>query len=500
MKRIHIKKSKYRKIFTNINNYIIKLYKFFHSAYKKITRLLLTKPEKSFITIIFSIFILIIIGSIINKPDTDENVIQKSIRSVNVFSVGKSPRLNTTAKIEKSGVIKIVAQTPGIIQKIYHHEGSQVSRGNWLFWLSNNYQGGTISTVARQIAQKNFDFVDSVYDTQKNMISSRRDIADKIQGQTDKLRNIVNDSLEDTRTTVSFNENLLSSLEDQITYLESTNVNHANDALILQANQGKAGILAALSSLKNALKNAEYQASSENEPAKLSQIQKDLTLKQLDIEEKSLDLNRELSRLNLQISQITESLMYPVSPVLGIVERVHVQVGQNVNPGQVLATITGKTNHATAVVNLPENIASKVSLLEKSKLFILEVTLDVLPLYISSEPTENGTNTVLFSIPDEYAGKLSSGQFITVEIPVGSVQSTNIVPYVPLDSVYQTKSESYIFVAKKLNNNEFEARTLKVELGRVYGSFVEVTEGLEDDTQIIINRNVTDGEKISIKN
>lgn len=470
------------------------LYRF----YKFSTRMIMTRPERSFFSLIGVLFILIIIGNIIGRPPAKKTA-APPVKPVRVFSIGASPKMKVLGKIEKSGATKIIAQSAGVVQAIYTSPGESISRGKTLLALSTNAQGGTIPSVSRQLAQTNYTFTKDNYDTQLDLINKQREVAKLVNTQTSDLRNISTESIQNTKSLITVNEDLLKNLDSQLQYLVATDVGGCNTALIIQTKQGISGIMGGISSLRTALNNTEYQVDPNNPPAKLADLQRDLTLKQLDIQEKSLALNREVSRLNLLIAQISESLMYPASPISGTVERLYVQVGQTVSPGMLLASITGDVNTATAVVSLPSEVTQQLSRIESSILWISGKAVETIPMYISQEPTEGLMNSVLFSIPDTYSNQMVNGSSITIEIPVGKIGANSIIPYIPLDTVYQTQNNAYVYLVNPTKNGAYEAKSREIKLGNVYGEYVEVTSGLKDQDQIIEDRSVVDGDAIKFQ-
>jgi multidrug efflux pump subunit AcrA (membrane-fusion protein) len=467
--------------------------------YKLITQNLLNHPERSFFSVLGILFLFIVIGNFIRKPPMIKNPVIP-VKAVSVFSVGSAPKLKMTAKIEKSGAIKLVAQTGGVVQGIYATLGQSVSRGSQLFWISTNYQGGTMPTVTREIAQASNKLINDSFDSQKENIQRRRDLANTQYNQFTDLRDISTQSITDTKNLIAFNEQLASSIDTQLNALTVNNADHANDALILQVNQAKSGILSGLLSLKSSLRNVEYQTDSTKATSNLSSLTKDMTLLQLDLEEKSLNLNKEISGLNLTLARINEAMMYPSSPVNGTIERVYVSIGQNISQGTVLATITGNSDSAVAIVSVSKEIAGKISKLEPSTLYIGNDKVELIPKYISREPTEGSFNSIIYSISDEYSSKLTNGSSIVIDIPVGSIGASSIVPYIPLDAIFQTQNEAYLFTATSSGSNALQVESRWVKLGPVYGAFVEVIEGLHKGDQVILDRNVIDGDKITINN
>lgn len=458
-----------------------------------------TRPLGSFFTLLGILFVLILLGNFLSAPKKDTSTQAAPVKAVDVFSIGENPHIEVSGKVEKSGVIKIVAQSPGVVQQIYTAEGNSIWKGNTILALSTNYQGSTLPSVSREIAQRNYDFVQSTYDAQKELIGKRRELANAADAQADQMRDITNQSISDTSTIISLNEEILSSIESQIQGLEATNVNGSNDPLILQAQQAKSGVLTALTSLRSSVRSAQFQVSGDEEPAKISDLTREMTQKQLDIEQQSLDLNKEMSKLNLRIAQIAESLMYPASPTSGVVERIYVHPGEAVNPGTVLASITATSQVTNIVALVPSDTASAISHLEKTKVTVAGETLELTPRYVSTEPTDGTLHSVLYTLPDTTQVSLKNGSYVALAIPIHKEGSLSVVPFVPLDAVYQTQTDAYVFVASSSAKKTSIATSRKVTLGPVTGSYVQILTGVTSGDQIILNRNIVAGDKVSIE-
>ena len=173
--------------------------------------------------------------------------------------------------------------------------------------------------------------------------------------------------------------------------------------------------------------------------------------------------------------------MYPASPFAGKVERVFVKVGQAVNPGTPLVTFSGKSENLTVVAYVPQTIAKSISKLEKSTVFIGGKALQLYPDYISGEAVSGQNYVAIYSIPAEYQTMLTDKGYVSVSIPVGYPDTGKVAPYIPLDSVHQTQESAYVYV---IENGKTAART--IELGAVYGQFVEVKSGLKDADIVIL--------------
>lgn len=454
------------------------------------------RPMTSFFGLIGILLLIIVIGNFLRKPADVSVEGEKLPKEVEIFSIAKAPKISFSGNVEKSGVINIVAQSPGIVQYVNVIPGQRVWKGQVLLGLSTNYQGGTLQSVSRQIAQQNYAVTEENYPAQKEIINKRREVADKTDAMNDQLRDITAQSFDATRNQITLNEQIISSLDDQIAELELNNAEGTNSALITQVKSTKSGLLSGLAALKSALRAGEYQANGDEEGAQLSNISRELAIKQLEIEERSLALGKEIARLNLQIAQINESLMYPASPEAGVIERIHVYPGQSVNPGTILATITADTNVAHVILTVSSDIAKQLSRLEKSNLFINGQTIELSPRYISSEPTDGTLHTVLFTLSQEQSDWVTQGMSIKVEMPIGQVKATASVPYVPIDAIFQTQDTSMLYVASSSGERTYTVVPKKVELGTVFGSYVQIRSGLNQEDQVILNRDILSGDRV----
>jgi len=229
----------------------------------------------------------------------------------------------------------------------------------------------------------------------------------------------------------------------------------------------------------------------------LSKVQKDVTEKQLDLQDRAINLSHETYEIQLQLAQVTEASMFPSAPFAGVVDKVFVKVGQSVNPGTVLMQISEniKDDPVTAVAYVSAEVARKVSRVEPSIVTVGKSKIELYPFHISQDAVSGLLYAVYFDIPELYRSSVTENGFIHIELPIGQVDTSSLSPYVPVDALYQTKETSYLFIAK---DGKAESRT--VELGEVFGSYVEIVHGLSDGDQIILDRNVISGDTVKVVN
>ena len=450
--------------------------------YKKTTSFIRHRPLVSFAVVFILLIALLAVGKLVQKPPAEKPK-QEVVKTVKVYSIGESPKAEFQAKIEKSGVVKIVAQSSGIVQNITVHEGDKVWRGQNLISLATNYQGGNAGSVQRQIAQTQYQNSLDTFDPQKESLQKQRDIANLTGENNQNLRDISGKSNDETKSLIDANQKQLDQMIQDFDTNPSTTVTQA------QINQLQGGI----DQLRASQRSLNYQASGDNPPAKLSNLQKDVTLKQLDVQEKALGMGKELSRLQLSLAYVNEATMYPASPFAGVVERVYVHVGQSVNSGTLLAVVTSSEAHTTAVLNVPSQIARLIATGEPSELIIKGKKVAIVPYYVSSEATDGGLYTVFYDVPENVQDSLADGEYISANVPVDKTQASSADPFVPIDAVYQTQDKAFVLVI-----NKDKADTKTVSVGEVFGGYVEVLGGLSSGTQVILDRNVVAQDKVKI--
>jgi multidrug efflux pump subunit AcrA (membrane-fusion protein) len=462
----------------------------FRKQYTKTTTFIKRRPLGSFFIALGLLLLVIIIGHIANQPKVEETPPTTPV-AVQLYSIGESPKVAYEAKVEKAGVIKIIAQTSGIVQDISVKEGSSVSKGEQIMTLSTNYQGGNASAVQAQIAQTQYQNVLDTFDEQENEISNQRNIANDTYNSYTDQQAIATQSANNTSSLINNNQAVLNTLNQQLTNDQNSG---ASQSAILAEESEINSLQGAQNSLQSSLSNLQEQTNGTKAPGALATDQRNLTMQQLDLQEKSLELNKEVTGLQANLAQINADTMLPASPVDGVVERVFVHPGDQVSSGTELAVISADENspQTIAVVDVPMQIAQNISKLEKSDTTIGGNTYYLKPFYISTDPTDGLLYSVFYTLPKDAVSSVTDGEYVNFNIPIGAVKTGATVPFVPIDAVYQTQSSSYILV--DINN---KAVSRQVTVGNVYGNFIEITNGLNYGDQVILDRSVVAGDKVN---
>jgi multidrug efflux pump subunit AcrA (membrane-fusion protein) len=454
--------------------------------YHKIPALIQSKPYTSFFAVLLVLFVFMVLGNVFFSPKPEPQTNLTASKKVNTFKIGKASRMTFQGKVEKTGIIKLVAQMPGIVSSINVSEGQEVSAGTNIISLSTNYQGGNAVSLQRQMAQNQYQNAKDSYDQQGDIIGKQKDMANKNHDNQVLMQQIAQSSITQTQGLSDLNNGIINSLNQAIQALPAG----SSDILALMAQLSQ--FSSAQNQTNSALQNLQIQTNQASIDS--SKEQHDLTVEQLDLQRKMLDMNLDLSKIQYNLALVSEANMFPSTPIAGTVDRVFVKLGDSVNPGMPLANISGSSQHVKIVVNVPETVAKNISKFEPSTLQIGNSNVEMIKSYVSLDATDGNLYSVIFDLDDSLSSKLTDASFITVNIPIGSANAINENPFVPLDAVIQTQEEAFVYIVGKGNI----ATGKKVQLGDIQGDYVQVLSGLPKDVQIILNRNVIEGDKVEI--
>ncbi len=450
-------------------------------------------PFFAFFISLAILLLVIILGSVVFRTKPGEEVKRTQVKEVEVFRLGQSPTISVQGQVSKSGVVKIVAQSPGIVSAIHVIEGAEVGKGKTLISLSSNYQGGNAFSLQRQLAGLQYKNTKDTYDTQKDIIAKQKDLINKQSENSDELRKITQSSIDETQSLVNLNTTILDKVKNDINNLESTNINGANDQAILGLQQLQAQIQGGTNQLQSALRSAKYQIDEDKPVQDMEDINKDIALKQIEIQEKALKLGLEIAGVQLRLAKVLESTMFPASPLNATVQKVHVKLGDSVAPGMPLVTLAGNSGVIIVDAKVTQKTAASISAGAMAKLDVNGTTIEISPSFISTEATSGQLYSVIFYIDEKHQELFTDNAFVTVTLPVGL--SNTGISFIPVDSVFQTQEEAYVFV---INNNK--AQSKKVTLGEITGGYVMVESGLNPSETIILNRTVSEGETVRTRN
>jgi len=498
---------------------------------KNILRLIDRHPLKILVLLLILLLGIIYLGAKIRAPEevAEEEV---SPKKVDLYEVGSVPLVAAEVEIEKQGILTIVAQVPGIVNKINVLEGDEVKRNQTLISIGSTYGGGSTFVAQRDIAQAQYDNLQKTYNIQKGLFGEQKELARTADTNTDALREITAASVQETKDLIDLNQEIIFSFDDYLQNLDNhyiedprgdlllyakqmklqydgvdqeisdryddyiedlesyDNIDPRSD-LVLYTRQMKSQFTASLNSLRAGLRQSEYQADPESPGAMISDLQKNITLEQIELQEKALDLGLEISRLQLRLAETAWAQANPAAPFTGRLEHVHVQAGDNVNPGTPLFTFAAEEKDLKAIAYISQSFKDRISSLDATHLVVGNNELKLYPSYISREAVKDNLYAVTYSIPREYYGYYADKARIKAYIPIGYPDTLDTIPFIPIDAVYQTAESAFVYLFE-----EGKVVSREIEIGPIFGGFVEVKQGLDREDRLILNRNVFAGDKV----
>ena len=285
-----------------------------------------------------------------------------------------------------------------------------MGQGQAILSLSTNYQGGNAASVSRQIAGGQYQNTKDAYDTQRNIIAKQRDLANKNTDNATALRSIAAQSATSTASLVDLDQTIVNGAQAALDALKSGG---GTPEQILQAEQGLAAAKAALIQTSSSAQSLAVQSNSAS--ADIASIQHDIALAQLDVQERALKAALDVAGLQLRLAQIMEANMFPASPFAGTVDKIFVHEGDSVNPGTLLAQVSGDSQHAEVVVSAPGDIARNISNFYPSTLYFEKQVIHRFPSFVSLDATGTLYSVILRFRRSEISN-LTDSAYIQVKI------------------------------------------------------------------------------------
>jgi membrane fusion protein (multidrug efflux system) len=209
---------------------------------------------------------------------------------------------------------------------------------------------------------------------------------------------------------------------------------------------------------------------------------------------------RDVARANLEVAQVGLSDAILRSPIDGIIDRIHVDQGEHVNQGQVVAKIV-QTDRVKILVNMPEKDVSFCKEGQQAGVFLNgEVRLDQLVMgkiryvALTADPA-NHTYPMRIEINNR-DGKLRPGMIVRVGL---ERQRLDNALAVPLYAVLDRGDRKVVFIEQ---NGRAVQR--EVNLGIMDAEKpdrIQVVKGLSEGDRLIVvgQRDLVDGLEVAVE-
>jgi RND family efflux transporter MFP subunit len=464
---------------------------------KSKTQTFFKKPNRkmTFSVVVATLFVLLVAVAVLTnrKPEPIQNPQPRSL-SVTGFVYGETPvQEEVVGTINNQNNITLVAQSNGPVSSVLVKEGDKISRGSILIKQESAYNAGNAQFVATQLASKNYELASESLDSTVKQVSLSREQADLSNEDFENYREIIEYSISETKDLISLSEDIANQIKDKLD-AELAGLNNPETVLGLQQQLSPA--LSVLFQTRQSLRNLEYQVESDGTQEKLVDVQRRLVFEATELQLKSAQISKDIAYLSLKQAQIAQASTRVSSPLAGTVEKVYVRAGQYVTPGTPVAIVKGEADLWLEIL-----VAGKVALkideqqtAEVKGLPQLENASSSLPIaHISSAPVSSSLYQVLIQIPSEYEPHVFQNQSLSVILPLKKSSFSESSHYLPLDALFVTNTDRFVFVAK-------DGRAVKksVSTGEIVGGNIEVLSGLASGDLVILDRRVIDQQLVSI--
>jgi multidrug resistance efflux pump len=445
------------------------------------------RPILTFLVLILVLFGLIYLGAQSRQPEDQEAAasLPKKVRVVNAGSEGE---VTVIGEVLREGRVTVIAQTAGVMREIYQSEGELVRIGERLGYIASNYAGTSANVVQSEIAAKQLEQAKESYELQLETVGHQRELARVNAENASELRKIGREVLVNSQNAENDTAEALDNLNYQIEQLRNGSGGATQEQAIAELNQAKLQLSGSLAQLRGAVAQSEYANSEEQPPAELARLQLESTLKQLELQEMNLEIQRDLAGLQYKLAQVQLALAYPNTPIAGRLERIFVSENQVIQPGTPLFTVVGERETAKITARVDGSVAESASRVRNSKLVVGQEEIEVLPEYVSNSATDGSQYSMIFRLNEQETKKLNGREMVKIRIPIVSSEQRLLLP---LEAVYVMEERADVFMLE-----EGKVVSKEVRLGKVMGDVVLVEEGLERGTEVIVDRNVVEGETV----
>lgn len=224
----------------------------------------------------------------------------------------------------------------------------------------------------------------------------------------------------------------------------------------------------------------------------LSSTEEDIELKRLKKDRASRRTTLANNPLQLQIAQLSDAILKPKTFVAGVVQSIEVQPGDFVMAGQTLVTLHSSKGIATIEALVSQKTAQLFDPTKETILHLGDEKITLLPTYFSQQETVNGLYSILFTLSQSIENKIVDGEYLSIELPLRAVSLDTLL--LPIDAVFQDSETASVLVEE---NNKAVSKI--ITLGNTFGSFVEITKGLEKDARVILNHAVIEGDEVIVR-
>ena len=229
---------------------------------------------------------------------------------------------------------------------------------------------------------------------------------------------------------------------------------------------------------------------------KTNDLEAEIARKQYTIQKRDTEASHEITQLTQKQAAVGAAMYAPTSPFSGVVDHVFVSKGETVSPGDKIAAINANEQTVEISVNLSPALASIVDVSRASVVSVDGESIEILPKNLSRGVADNQSYILTFSVDEQYIDLFEHNEFVSVNVPVetASDSESDGEVLVPLDAVRLMSDKTVLFIMQ-----DDIAVSREVQSGEIIGGFIFVNGDVSQGDDIILNRNVFDGDRVMIE-
>jgi RND family efflux transporter MFP subunit len=376
--------------------------------------------------------------------------------------------------------------------------------------------GPQLDEIKATLSAKSYSALTKAKNTYKNTKDTYNNLKDKqVESQNieERLTEMIN-LLRETRTltnetiivldnTVSssrFPQSSLNAQQEKFSALYNS-INNSlqsaentlNNLSTIELSQEKEGIALrnSIQSAQNQLSNAEI--SYNNALVSLNSARES---KKQQILSAQSQVDSALGQLNLSQEQLADLTI--TAPISGQITSKNVEIGAELNPGQIIASIS-QTNKVKVIINLPSEDIYQIQLGQK---VMINQDIEAEITNIAPSADQQTKKVEVEILVNNENNQLIPGTFVDVKI---EKKSQNIIENglikIPLEAVVITQTESFVYLVEINESNELFAKKQIVVLGDSQANLIEIMSGLKIGDEIIMSgsKSIEEGSLIIIK-
>jgi RND family efflux transporter MFP subunit len=306
--------------------------------------------------------------------------------------------------------------------------------------------------------------------------------------------------LDNTVSSSKFPQSALNAQQEKFSGLYNTVINSLQSAentlnnlstIELSQEKERIALRNSIQSAKNQLSNAEISYNN----ALLSLNSAKESKKQQILSAQS-QVDSALGQLNLSQEQLADLTI--TAPISGQITAKNVEIGAELNPGQIIASIS-QTDKVKVMINLPSediyqiNLGQEVTINQDTKAKITNIAPS------ANQQTKKVEVEILV---DNEEKKLIPGTFVDIKIKKNNQNTIkNGLIMIPLEALTITQTESYIYLVETSEDNKLVAKKQIVVLGDNEANLIEIKSGLKIGDEIIMagSKTIENNSLIEIK-